>query len=514
MSQIIIIGGGVTGLSTGIHLLLCENNRDTVTICEAHRVPGGNLTGWDRDGYHIDNCVHWLTGTLPGTDDYRLWQDLGVLGDEDTVRLPSLYTVRDGQTSLSLRRDLDRTWREMLALSFEDKHEIDRLFHAVRVLSAYTHTGLERVDLSEMIRYSPVLARYWMISTGTLARRFRHPLIRRFITAVCGEVFSAICLVCIMATFCSGNGDLPAGGSSAMAERMKDRFLSLGGQLMCGQRVKEVILTPDERKGAGRRAIGIVTEKGVRLPADQIVYTGDPAAFCGSVIDAPLPHGLESRYRDITRIRFSGIHAAFAVPKDAVTFSGDLILPLTGASGLLPGCDQVILREFTHEPDFAPEGMTVIQATVFCSEKTAERVIRLSHDRETYQTYKQRTADVFAGAILSECPAAAGRIRLLDVWTPASYRRFTGSEIGSFMSFVLRPGDLPRSLDGRIPGVDNVLLAGQWLHAPGGLPTAAAEGRRAAGIITERERMPEEERMHTRRLSLGFSPALTGREDP
>ena len=71
MKSIIIIGGGVSGLSAGIFGLL---NGYNVTICEKHSILGGNLTGWNRNGYHIDNCIHWLTGTKKGTELYDVWK--------------------------------------------------------------------------------------------------------------------------------------------------------------------------------------------------------------------------------------------------------------------------------------------------------------------------------------------------------------------------------------------------------------------------------------------------------
>ena len=46
MAGIVIIGGGVTGLSAGIHLLADSEQAHRVTVCERHTVPGGNLTGF------------------------------------------------------------------------------------------------------------------------------------------------------------------------------------------------------------------------------------------------------------------------------------------------------------------------------------------------------------------------------------------------------------------------------------------------------------------------------------
>ena len=90
MANIIIIGAGVAGLSAGIYAQMQGHH---TTIYERHFRAGGNLTGWDRDGYHIDNCIHWLTGTNPVTDFYKMWKELGALGDGIEVHQPeNLYT--------------------------------------------------------------------------------------------------------------------------------------------------------------------------------------------------------------------------------------------------------------------------------------------------------------------------------------------------------------------------------------------------------------------------------------
>ena len=78
LAKIIIIGAGVSGLSAGIYAQMHGHN---ATIYERHFKAGGNLTGWDRCGYHIDNCIHWLTGTNPVTKLYKTWESLGALGD-------------------------------------------------------------------------------------------------------------------------------------------------------------------------------------------------------------------------------------------------------------------------------------------------------------------------------------------------------------------------------------------------------------------------------------------------
>ena len=95
MKKVIVIGGGVSGLAAGITALqagyACE-------IFEKNAVTGGNLTGWVRSGYTVDNCIHWLTGTKTGTKQNQIWQELGALDNQpDALYRPScLFTSQQG----------------------------------------------------------------------------------------------------------------------------------------------------------------------------------------------------------------------------------------------------------------------------------------------------------------------------------------------------------------------------------------------------------------------------------
>jgi len=74
--SIVIIGGGIAGLSAGI---FAQANGLQATILEKHTLLGGECTGWDRKGYHIDGCIHWLLGTKEGTPMNDLWRSVGAL---------------------------------------------------------------------------------------------------------------------------------------------------------------------------------------------------------------------------------------------------------------------------------------------------------------------------------------------------------------------------------------------------------------------------------------------------
>ena len=121
MAKILIIGAGVAGLSAGIYAQLSGHQ---AIVCEKHFIAGGNLTAWNRSGFHIDNCIHWLTGTNPASSTYAMWETLGALGAIEIYQGETLFTCEHDGKRISLYRDLLRMKNEMLALSPEDEKEI------------------------------------------------------------------------------------------------------------------------------------------------------------------------------------------------------------------------------------------------------------------------------------------------------------------------------------------------------------------------------------------------------
>ena len=76
MKKAVIVGGGIAGMTAGIYL---QKAGIQTEIFEKNPVLGGQCMGWKREGYTIDNCVHWLTGTRRGSGLHELWREIGVL---------------------------------------------------------------------------------------------------------------------------------------------------------------------------------------------------------------------------------------------------------------------------------------------------------------------------------------------------------------------------------------------------------------------------------------------------
>ena len=91
-------------------------------------------------------------------------------------------------------------------------------------------------------------------------------------------------------------------------------------------------------------------------------------------------------------------------------------------------------------------------------------------------------------AIEKELPELVGDLEFLDCWTPLTYERYCNAYHGSYMSFITTPEGKPVRLKGKLKGIDNLYLAGQWTSAPGGLPVAVTSGKFAVQRILKSQK--------------------------
>lgn len=473
MAKIVIVGGGVAGLTAGIYARM---NGYEAVIYEKHDIPGGNLTGWDRKGFHIDNCVHWLTGTNPVSEHYPIWKDTGALGDTAVYQADTLYTFEQNGTSLSLSRNVSVLHRDMLALSPHDIKEIDTFIRALKAAKTILGISPKRNDkkcsTAELLTSLPLLRQYHQMTTHELSLQFHHPVIRGFIRCMFPRGYGALGLLIALATFCSDNGGYPSGGSLAMAQRMAERFRALGGELYCGRGVKGI-------RTYGTRAVSLTLEDGCIVPADEVILTIDPKIVFGKMLDGYyMPEPLKKLYRDPSVTRFSSFHCAFACDLPAMPFRGDRIIEFPSYLPEKSRYRYLILREYSHE-DFAPEGKSLLQTMYYCDEKECDQFIHYKENPRAYRRHKENIAKDIVQMIEIHYPELCGHLRCIDSWTPATYREYTGSDVGSYMGFVFPPKRNPMFMSGKLKGLDNVQLATQWQQAPGGLPVAAKAGKAA-----------------------------------
>lgn len=498
MKKLVIVGGGVAGLSAAIYG--CKAGYE-VEVYEKNTVVGGECTGWKRKGYLIDNCIHWLTGTNKKSGLYKVWQEVGILRDDVTIIQPdAFYSVEVNGRIISLWRDKEKTEKEFLELAPEDEKEIKKLFKYIRLAEQmdmpvdvpFDLMGVKEVaKIFKMgISSLKVMKEYGQLSISELCDRFKNPLLKEAIGSYMPPEYLSYALIFSYATITSGNGGIPKGGSYDMAMRMKETLQELGGKIYTSQSVEKVLMSETEI-GDDICATGIQLEDGKVITADYVILTCDSDYIFNKLLDKKYMYKeLKNAYNNLQQYPLrSGFQVAFSIPADFNKVQRSLIFECDSIRLADKEYYGMGLRNYNYDDSFTKEGKTVLQTnfTQYPSDYDYWQGL-YQKDKDIYRREKEKAAKEIERNIIRKYPELRDEIEILDIWTPVTYNRYLNAFKGAYMSFFITKGVKDIRLKESIPGLSNVFVASQWLMTPGGLPCAVVEGKFAVQRLMKTEK--------------------------
>lgn len=490
MKRVVIIGGGIAGMSAGIFAQL--NGFDSV-IVEKHTVMGGQCTGWDRGNYHIDGCLHWLIGTKEGTPLNKLWQTVGVLGEVPVYQLDSFLSCEYDGTQVHLYGDLGQLRASWLHISPGDKSAIDQFCHAIKGLEQVETPMVKPLDLmslKEKYQYLKsmqgawrLVQKYSKVSLNQLAATFSHPALQQTLQSFYPLGYNALSALYPLSCFSKGQVGIPQGGSRALAQRMAKRYLALGGRIVAGSAVVRL-----EIQGKTvRQAIG---SNGDKFAGDYFIAALDAHHFFTDLLRGRYPDkAFQLRFnnpRDYPLASDVYIALGFAGSMDDVPRT--LRFPITPFTINGKPVDHLTITHYGLDPSFAPPGHSLITVDIHQPHGEFEAWDELADEREAYRQEKQRIGEQVRAAIIRRFPYMEGRLELLDILTPKTYERFCNAYRGAYLPFLPTVRGKMMAHSGEIQGLDNIFLSGQWLQPPGGLPAALVTGKDTIMRLCRREK--------------------------
>ena len=110
------------------------------------------------------------------------------------------------------------------------------------------------------------------------------------------------------------------------------------------------------------------------------------------------------------------------------------------------------------------------------------------NDVVRYRTEKKRIVRETIATLEQRFPGLTAQIERSDIATPATFVRYTGNWQGSYEGWLPTPNILGRRIPYTLPRLKNFYMAGHWVVAGGGLPSAALAGRYVAQMVCAQER--------------------------
>ena len=499
-NKVIIIGAGIAGLSAGCYLQM--NGYDT-EIMEAHTLPGGLCTSWQRRGYTFDGCIHWLAGSGRASPFYDMWSELLHMPAIEFVDHDLRFDIelegqvdRHGDPVFHVYADVERLGRYLMDIAPEDARTIREWITSIRELQRYPLPPLWDVapevrtlyDKLRLTRYLPCLLalRKWSrVTNMDLAELIQNPFLKEgFRMLYMGKTFTILGITVQLALFDRQSAGFPVGGSLAFARRIAARYVSLGGQIRTRTRVRSVTVDHD-------RATGVQLEGGERCAADVVISAADGRwtiydALDGRYTDAAIAelYGGQhlERYESMLLVSL-GVDRDLGDMPHLVRFPLDE--PLTAADGTR--YERMEAHVYNYDPTLAPPGKTVVAVTLYTTNDVFWVELR-QRDGRAYRRAKDQLAQAVIERLDRKLGDIADHVEVIDVATPATFIRYTGNWHGSYQGWYPPPDLLSAPpLSRELPGLGGFYMIGQWVEPGGGLPPVALSGRNVAQTICKRD---------------------------
>ena len=485
--KITIVGAGIAGLSAGIYARM--NGYETL-ILEMHTLPGGLCTGWERKGYKIDGCLHWLVGSGPAAPFHKVWLETGALPGDGVINSEEFIRLEgeDGR-QLIVYADVSRLEHHLCELAPEDNEEIKGMCNLIRKFSDFTFpidspqelAGLK--DVLQMIRMmKPYLKDFKKLSKMSLTDycgRFKSCFLRENLSRLFGaDNFPAIGFIMTMANLNAKTAGWPVGGSLALAQRMERRYRELGGKISYKSRVDAITV---EKK----RATGVVLEDGTRVESDIVISAADGYSTLFKMLGEEYVSGkLKKTYSSIP-LSDSTLQVSFGVNMDLSGQPHSISIPLK--EGIRIGGNEVkelYVRHYCVDRSMAPEGKSVV---VCLLGGNFDWWSKFSDDRDGYERAKEVARDAVKVVLEERFPGFKDAVEVTDVATPLTYVRYTGNRKGSIMGWKTDTNSFNAKRARTLPKVKNFYMAGHWAETNGGLPPAVISGRQIVQVICKRD---------------------------
>ncbi len=484
--KIVIIGGGVAGLSAGIYSRL--NGFDT-EIIEMHSITGGQCTAWNRKGYRFDYCLHWLVGTRKGPFN-DIWKETGVLNDSVEIVDHEIHTKvfsADGR-EFTIYTNLYKWEKYLCDMAPEDSTGIIRMCNDMRK-SAFLQPfsdppGLRKFSstvysLFNMMPVMILFMKYGHKNCDEYFQKFEftNENLKYFLNSLyVRRNFSALAFIMMFAWFNQKNAGYLIGGSLPMAKRMNERYLGLGGQLRTNAKVAKITVENNS-------ANGVILSDGTEISADYVISAADGHSTIfdmleGKYLTKKISYAYENweLFTPIVQVSFGLTKKIESDVPVETWINKDLFIGKTKTT------NGYSIMNYFYDPTMAPDRKSVI---VIRFESPWE--LWKNMNSSEYKTEKEQIAKDALALLEKRYPGISGSIEVSDVATPVTDVNYTGVWKGSYEGFMPSSKNLIDNISPVIPGLKRFYMAGQWLFPGGGLPPAGQSGKWAVQYVCKEE---------------------------
>ena len=466
--DVIVIGAGLGGLTAGAKL---AREGRKVLVLEQHDRPGGCATTFKRRDFTMEVGLHEMDGLHPKDIKHRIFDDLGIMGKVEFLKVPEFYRFINGRYDLVIPHDPEEA-KAILRSTFpgEEKGIDDYFFHVLnvrRVMVANRDKPDRSVGefLDEIIGNEDLK----LVLLGNLGYFHDDPY-----------TLSWLYYLNAQGSYYGGSASFIQGGSQQLSNALSNIISQNGGTVRLNSLVTSIDyegtqpsgVTWEDTRGKERgthkaTAEQIVMNGAVPNLAQSLLSKADGLLLSESIAGNKIGASLLTVYYGFGKSlkELGNKHYSTFIYDGSVKSQKDI---------LANNHSDFSTRSFTFvdysqvDSRLAPEGKSV--GAVCCIDYPSDWI---KLDREEYNRMKADVADIITSRCESLIPGFRDAIEHVEVATSLSIQRFTLNPEGAVYGFAQNPG---RSMDylKHLPG--NVSIASAWGKIGGGFSGAMVGG--------------------------------------
>lgn len=514
----LVIGAGIAGL-TAASELSARGHR--VLVLEHGHQPGGLMAGIRRRGYYFDvGCQSFedMGIVFPLLEGYGLTDLARFRRARYRVKMPGLDAVVEsvpqiGAAFQAAYPESAEALGRVFAVHQRTAALIGRLFQpdlvpyvreggptSLLLWASRAMGGHGWASPVRQVRQLRELAELMLRDAGAWYRAALPPSGVRDLLERCGYTRMNVFVASAFWHLWAEDYWYPEGGLQAWIDRWAARLAARGVRFL----FKRTAVGLDV---AGDRVRAVLTQRGERIEAREVVYAGDYRHLVHRLVGPGRFRREELARLDATRhsdalvsvylgLELPGEELRARLRTDHVFFFPDFACRTALDPRDPDGHRRAFLEVTAHgveDETLAPPGHAAVVLQAFTrhdwldgwgtqrSGDPAAEVGRCPRP-PAYRALKRQVAAQLIERFEQLVPGAAARVRLLDVGAPPSTVRFTRNAFGGSCGFELNWRNFPFAapLGGAHDPLPNLHPAGHFTVWPGAVPTAALSGKMAA----------------------------------
>ena len=462
--SLIVIGAGMTGLSTGLTWTMYHDVKsEPVLLIEKQPKTGGYVTSYERQGFQLDTCqmipnISELLSFFGISLDLREYKG-------HYMRIFLVDTATDQVRGIDLPSGFEVFKKELMQKYPNNAAAIEHFLNYSRAMYSELFKLKVEPTFSEVLKTLFTCPK--IVKNGS--KTFKEYFARFNITEPdVVEIFS------IFAEFSGLPADRvsapvpisamnslldgafrPQAGFIEFPKKFEQKYLAMGGELMLSTKVEKILVKNGKVKG-------VRLEDGREIYSDRVVTTVDPKVAMQKMVDIEAIRALDKKYAaKVESVKMSTSSMNISIGLDDEIDLAALGLDC-GYNVITTGGD--VYDRLFDDMEKGKIGYTdeKFRLGVICPSLTTGgkpnitlRIVPMgmgdwaqmrAENPEKYKETKQKWADFFIEKTERYLiPNLRKHIKVVDVSTPATYARYSGSPSGAIYDMAPYPNNFGRT---------------------------------------------------------------------